>query len=201
MADYELLEYLLFAANARRDTKPQAKALLLRFGSLMGVLNADADALQQVEDVGETSAAALKAVALAANRMMQREAARGPVLSSSTALIQYLSMNMGDLKHERVRALFLDARNRLILDHLVSEGTIDEAAIHPREIIRKAFDVGAAALILAHNHPSGNCEPSKADIEITRRIAEAGRLLGVMVHDHIIIGSGEFISLRAKGLL
>lgn len=178
MADYELLEYLLFAANARRDTKPQAKALLLRFGSLMGVLNADADALQQVEDVGETSAAALKAVALAANRMMQREAARGPVLSSSTALIQYLSMNMGDLKHERVRALFLDARNRLILDHLVSEGTIDEAAIHPREIIRKAFDVGAAALILAHNHPSGNCEPSKADIEITRRIAEAGRLLG-----------------------
>ena len=138
---------------------------------------------------------------MAANRMAQKEAVKGPLLTSSSALLEYLHINMSDLNHERVRALFLTSRNRLIVDHLVSDGTIDEAAIHPREIIRKAFDVGAAAVILVHNHPSGDPEPSKADIDITRRIAEAGRLLGIVVHDHIIIGTNGHTSLRAKGLL
>ncbi len=200
LADYELLEYLLFAASARGDTKPQAKALLLRFGSLKDVLHADPAALQQVKGVSKATAAALTAVAAAAHRMAKTEAAKGPILASSTALIDYLRTDMSALKHERVRALFLNARNRLILDHLVSDGTIDEAAIHPREIIRKAFDVGAAALILVHNHPSGEPEPSQADITITRRIAEAGRLMGIAVHDHIIIGAAGHTSLRAKGL-
>lgn len=201
LADYELLEYLLFAGNPRGDTKPQAKALIARFGSLAGVLHADPAALQQVEKIGATSAAALKAVAVAANRMARVEAAKGPVLSTSTALLDYLNTDMAELRHERVRALFLNAKNRLLADHLLCEGTIDEAAIYPREVIRKAFDLGAAGLILVHNHPSGHPEPSKADVEITRRIAQAGRLVGIAVHDHIIIGAGGHTSLRARGLL
>ena len=108
---------------------------------------------------------------------------------------------MSHLKHERVRVLYLDTRNRLILDHLAAEGSIDEAAIHPREVIRKAFDIGASALILVHNHPSGDPEPSRADIQITNRIAEAGRLLNITVHDHVIVGRGTHVSLRAKGLI
>ena len=124
-----------------------------------------------------------------------------PVLGSWQALLDYLAIDMGELKHERVRVLYLDTRNRLIDDHLAAEGSIDEAAIHPREVIRRAFDVGASALILVHNHPSGDPEPSRADIQITNRIAEAGRLLNVTVHDHVIVGRGTHVSLRAKGLI
>lgn len=201
LADYELLEYLLFAANPRGDTKPLAKALIAHFGSLAGVLNAEPAAMRQVKGLGETSAAALKAVALAARRMARVAVSEKPVLGSWQALIDYLTIDMAHLNHERVRVLYLNTQNRLILDHLVSDGSIDEAAIHPREIIRKAFDVGAAALILVHNHPSGHTEPSRADIDITHRIAEAGRLLGITVHDHVIVGREGSVSLRAKGLL
>ncbi|WFL76764.1 DNA repair protein RadC [Altererythrobacter arenosus] len=201
LADYEVLEYLLFAGIRQGDTKPVAKALLARFGSLAGVLNADPGALQQVKGVGETSAAALKSVALAARRMARAEVREQPVLGSWQALLDYLSIDMAHLTVERVRVLYLDTRNRLIDDHHVGDGSIDEAAIHPREVIRRAMDVGASALILVHNHPSGNPEPSRADIQITQRIAEAGRLLGVTVHDHVIIGRGGHVSLRSKGLI
>ena len=201
LADYEVLEYLLFAGMRQGDTKPVAKALLARFGSLANVLNADPDALQQVSGVGETSAAALKSVSVAARRMARSELTDKPVLGSWQALIDYLSIDMAHLTIERVRILYLDTRNRLIDDHHLGDGSIDEAAIHPREVIRKAMDVGASALILVHNHPSGNPEPSQADIQITRRIAEAGRLLGVTVHDHVIIGSQGHVSLRSKGLI
>lgn len=201
LADYELLEYLLFAANPRGDTKPLAKALIAHFGSLAGALNAEPAAMRQVKGVGETSAAALKAVAIAARRMARLAVAEKPVLGSWQALIDYLTIDMAHLNHERVRVLYLNTQNRLVLDHLVSEGSIDEAAIHPREVIRRAFDVGAAALILVHNHPSGHPEPSRADIDITQRIAEAGRLLGVTVHDHVIVGREGSVSLRARGLL
>jgi len=201
LADYEVLEYLLFAGMRQGDTKPVAKALLARFGSLAGVLNADPGALQQVKGVGETSAAALKSVALAARRMARSEVREKPVLSSWQALLDYLSIDMAHLTVERVRVLYLDTRNRLIDDHHVGDGSIDEAAIHPREVIRRAMDVGASALILVHNHPSGSPEPSRADIQITQRIAEAGRLLGVTVHDHVIIGREGHVSLRSKGLI
>lgn len=201
LADYEVLEYLLFAAIRQGDTKPLAKALIARFGSLAGVLNADPAALQRVKGLGRTSAAALKAVAIASRRMTRSAVADKPVLGSWQALIDYLTTDMAHLTVERVRVLYLDARNRLIDDHHASEGSIDEAAIHPREVIRKAMDVGASALILVHNHPSGNPEPSRADIQITQRIAEAGRLLGVTVHDHVIIGREGHVSLRAKGLI
>ncbi|KUO58200.1 MAG: hypothetical protein APF78_09970 [Sphingomonadales bacterium BRH_c3] len=201
LADYELLEYLLFAAIRQGDTKPVAKALLKRFGSLAGVLNADPAALQQVEGIGETSAAALKSVAVAARRMARSEVQGKPVLGSWQSLLDYLAIDMAHLTVERVRVLYLDARNRLVDDHHVGDGSIDEAAIHPREVIRRAMDLGASALILVHNHPSGSPEPSRADIQITARIAEAGRLLGITVHDHVIIGREGHVSLRSKGLI
>jgi len=201
LADYEVLEYLLFAARPRGDTKPTAKALIARFGSLAGVLNADHRALADVEGMGEVSAAALKAVALAARRMARGEVAQKPVLGSWQALLDYLTIDMAHLTVERVRVLYLDTRNRLILDYQAQEGTIDEAAIHPREVVKKALEVGASALILVHNHPSGNPEPSRADIQITQRIAEAGRLLGIVVHDHVIVGREGHVSLKAKGLI
>ncbi len=201
LADYEVLEYLLFAANPRGDTKPLAKALIERFGNLNAVLNAEPGALTQVSGMGETGAAALKAVALAARRMARGQIAEKPVLGSWQALLDYLTIDMAHLTVERVRVLYLDTRNRLIMDHHVGDGSIDEAAIHPREVIRRALDIGASALILVHNHPSGNPEPSRADIDITRRIAEAGRLLGVVVHDHVIVGRQGHTSLKAKGLI
>ena len=201
LADYEVLEYLLFAARPRGDTKPTAKALIARFGSLAGVLNADHRALAEVEGMGEVSAAALKAVALAARRMARGEVTQKPVLGSWQALLDYLTIDMAHLTVERVRVLYLDTRNRLILDYQAQEGTIDEAAIHPREVVKKALEVGASAMILVHNHPSGNPEPSRADIQITPRIAEAGRLLGITVHDHVIVGREGHVSLKAKGLI
>ena len=201
LADYEVLEYLLFAAIPRGNTKPIAKALLAQYGSLAAVLNADPKALQRVKGVGENSAAALKAVAIAARRMARAEIIGRPVLGSWQALIDYLTTDMAHLTVERVRVLYLDTKNRLIDDHHVGDGSIDEAAIHPREVIRRAMDVGASAMILVHNHPSGSPEPSRADIQITQRIAEAGRHMGVTVHDHVIIGREGHTSLRAKGLI
>jgi DNA repair protein RadC len=201
LADYEVLEYLLFAARQRGDTKPTAKALLARFGSLAGVLNADHNALARVDGMGEVSAAALKIGALAARRMARSQVRQQPVLGSWQALLDYLAIDMAHLTVERVRVLYLDTRNRLMLDHQAQEGTIDEAAIHPREVVKKALEIGATALILVHNHPSGNPEPSRADIQITQRIAEAGRLLGITVHDHVIVGREGHVSLKAKGLI
>ena len=196
-----MLEYLLFAGNPRGDTKPLAKALLDRFGSLPAVLDADPGALGQVRGMGETGAAMLKAVALAMRRTARGAVAQKPVLGSWQALLDYLTIDMAHLTVERVRVLYLDTRNRLIVDHHVGDGSIDEAAIHPREVVKKALDVGASAMILVHNHPSGNPEPSRADIQITQRIAEAGRLLGIVVHDHVIVGREGHTSLKAKGLI
>ena len=133
--------------------------------------------------------------------MARSEVREKPVLGSWQALLDYLSIDMAHLTVERVRVLYLDTKNRLIDDHHVGDGSIDEAAIHPREVIRRAMDVGASAMILVHNHPSGSPEPSRADIQVTQRIAEAGRLLGVTVHDHVIVGREGHVSLRSKGLI
>ena len=139
--------------------------------------------------------------ALAARRLARQKLREAPVIASWQALIDYLTIDMAHLTRERVRVLYLNARNMLILDEHSGDGSIDEAAIHPREVIRRALDLGATALILVHNHPSGNPQPSRADIDITRRIAEAGRLLGVTVHDHVVIGREGHVSLRAQGLI
>jgi DNA repair protein RadC len=201
LADHEVLEYLLMTARPRVDTKPIAKSLIRRFGSLAGVLNADPVSLADHPQMGETSAAALKIVALAARRLARQEVRQKPVLGSWQALLDYLQIDMAHLTVERVRVLYLNAQNILIHDEHVGDGSIDEAAIHPREVIRRALDLGATALILVHNHPSGSPEPSRADIQITNRIAEAGRLLGITVHDHIVIGREGHVSLRSKGLI
>jgi DNA repair protein RadC len=201
IADHEVIEYLLMTAIPRRDTKPLARALIKRFGSLAGVLNAEPRALALHPGMGETSAAALKVVAVAARRMAREQVREAPVLASWQALIDYLTIDMAHLTVERVRVLYLNHQNMLVHDWHVSDGSIDEAAIHPREVIRKALDLGATALILVHNHPSGTPEPSRADIKITNLIAEAGRLLGIVVHDHIIIGREGHVSLKAKGLI
>ena len=201
LADHEIIEYLLAVGRPRIDTKPIAHSLIRRFGSLAGVLNADWKALEGHPGMGETSAAALKVVALAARRLARAQAANQPVLGSWQALIDYLTIDMAHLTVERVRILFLNAQNRLILDHHVGDGTVDEAAIHPREVVKRALEIGATALILVHNHPSGSPQPSRADIQITGRIAEAGRLLGITVHDHLIVGREGYVSLKAQGLL
>ncbi|MBT0671252.1 DNA repair protein RadC [Novosphingobium profundi] len=201
LGDHEIIELLLMQAVPRRDMKPLARSLLQRFGTLAGVLQADPRTLAAHPGMGEATAAALRIVTVAATRLARQKVREAPVIGSWQALIDYLTIDMAHLTLERVRVLYLNTKNMLILDDLVGEGSIDEAAIHPREVIRRALDIGASALILVHNHPSGSPEPSRADIEITNRIAEAGRLLGVAVHDHVVIGREGHVSLRAKGLI
>jgi DNA repair protein RadC len=201
LGDHEMVEYLLMTAIPRKDVKPLAKTLLARFGVLAGVFNADPRALANHPGMGETSAAALKIVALAARRLARTGVQDQPVLASWQALIDYLTVDMAHLKHERVRVLYLDSKNRLVLDDLLTEGSLDEAVIHPRDVVKRALDLGAAALILVHNHPSGSPEPSRADVAVTNRIAEAGRLLGITVHDHVIVGKEGHVSLKARGLV
>ncbi|MBX9885198.1 MAG: DNA repair protein RadC [Novosphingobium sp.] len=201
LGDHEVIEYLLMTAIPRQDVKPLARMLLQRFGSLAAVFNADPRALMATPGIKDAAAAALRIAGVSARRLAKAAVAELPVLSSWQALLDYLHIDMAHLTHERVRVLYLNTQNRLILDDKVADGDIDEAAIHPRKVIHKAMDIGAAALILVHNHPSGSPEPSRADIQITQKIIEAGRLLGVAVHDHVIIGRQGHVSLKAKGLI
>lgn len=199
--DHELIEYLLALAIPRRDTKPLAKELLRTFGGIGGLMTADWPAIARVPGMGDTSVAAIKIVQATALRMLRNEVAARPVLGSWQALLDYLRADMAWLGVERVRVLHLNSRNMLIRDDHMGDGSIDQAAIYTREVIRRAIDFGSAALILVHNHPSGSPEPSRQDIDVTRQIIDAGKRLGISVHDHIIIGAQGHVSLRAKGLL
>ncbi|MBA4088362.1 MAG: hypothetical protein C0491_11290 [Novosphingobium sp.] len=201
LADHEVIEYLLMVARPRIDTKPIARSLIQRFGSLAGVLNADPQALALHPNMGETSAAALRIVAIAARRLAKTVVREQPVLSNWQALLDYLHIDMAHLNVERVRVLYLNTQNMLILDHLVGDGTLDESPIYTREVVKKGLDVGAAAMILVHNHPSGSPKPSRADIQVTQKIMEAARLMGMTVHDHIVIGREGYTSLKAQGLI
>lgn len=201
LMDHEIIEYLLALAIPRRDTKPLAKKLLARFGSLGGVLSADWAALERMEGMGETSTAALKIVQAASLRMLKQDIADRPVLASWQALLDYLQVDMGHLTVERVRVLHLNSRNHLIQDDHMGDGSIDQAAIYVREVIRRAVDLASAALIIVHNHPSGAPDPSRQDIAITRQLVEAARPLGISIVDHVIIGGGQHRSLRSMGLL
>ncbi|MBB3981590.1 DNA repair protein RadC [Sphingobium fontiphilum] len=201
LLDHELVEYLLALAIPRRDTKPLAKALLHRFGGLGGLMTADWRAIAKMPGMGDTSTAAIKIVQAAALRMLKEPVTQRPVLASWQALLDYLRADMAFLSIERVRVLHLNSRNMLIMDDHMGDGSIDQAAIYVREVIRRAIDLGSAALILVHNHPSGAPDPSRQDIDITRQIVEAGKRLGISVHDHIIIGAQGHSSMRAKGLL
>ena len=201
LLDHELVEYLLALAIPRRDTKPLAKRLLTEFGGLSALLTADAEAISRSGGLSETAVAALKIVHAAALRLLSEPIRNQPILGSWQALLDYLRADLAALTVERVRVLHLNSRNMLIRDELMAEGSIDQAVVHVREVIRRAMDFGSAAIILVHNHPSGDPTPSRADIQLTKQIAEAGRLLGVVVHDHIIIGANGHSSLRAAGLL
>jgi DNA repair protein RadC len=201
LLDHELIEYLLALAIPRRDTKPLAKALLAEFGGIGGLMAADPQALKRVSGMGDTSIAAIRIVHATVLRMMRAEISDKPVLANWQVLLDYLHAEMAHHPIERVRVLHLNTRNMLIRDELVSEGSIDEAAVHVREVIRRAIDLGSAALILVHNHPSGDPAPSRADIDLTRGIIEAGKRLGIAVHDHIIIGTQGHSSLRSMGLI
>ncbi len=201
LLDHELIEYVLALAIPRKDTKPLAKALLHEFGGIAGLLTADADAIGRVKGVGEGAVAALKIVQAASLRLLQDRIRDQPVLASWQALLDYLRADMAHKTTERVRVLHLNSRNMLIRDEAMAEGSIDQAAIHPREVIRRAIDLGSSAIILVHNHPSGDPAPSRADIALTRDIADAGKKLGITVHDHIVIGANGHSSMRGMGLL
>ncbi|HEU0044085.1 RadC family protein [Sphingomonas sp.] len=199
--DHELLEFILALGRPRIDTKPTAKALLREFGGIGGVFAADHAALARVAGMGDTSVAALKAVHATAIRLVKAEIADRPVLANWQALLDYLRADMAHHAVERFRVLHLNTRNMLIRDEVMSEGSIDQAAVYVREVIRRALDFGSAAIILVHNHPSGDPSPSRADIDITKAIAAAGKPLGIAVHDHLIIGTQGHASLRAQGLI
>lgn len=201
LLDHELIEYLLALAIPRRDTKPLAKQLLKEFGGFGGLLSADAEAIARHKGMSEGAVAALKIVQAASLRLLRDKVKEQPVLASWQALLDYLRADMAHITIERVRVLHLNTRNMLIRDEVMSEGSVDQATVHVREVIRRAIDLGSAAIILVHNHPSGDPAPSRADISLTRDIAEAGKKLGIAVHDHIIIGAGGHSSMRAMGLL
>jgi len=200
LLDHELVEYLLALVTPRRDTKPQARALIARFGGLGPLLAADPEALMGA-GLGETTIAALKIAEASALRLLKSEVAEGPILSGWQSLLDYLHVDMAHRMTERVRVLHLNSKNMLIRDEIVSEGSIDQAAVYVREVIRRAIDLGSASLILVHNHPSGDPAPSKQDIDLTREIALAAKPLGIAIHDHVIIGRNGNSSMRALGLM
>jgi len=202
LLDHELVEYLLALATPRRDTKPLAKKLLKQFGDSFGhLLAADSEALARIGGLTEGQVAALKIPQAAALRLLQSKVKEKPVLSSWQALLDYLNADMAHHPIERVRVLFLDSKNRLIDDEPMWEGSVDESAVHVREIVRRALDLQATGLIVVHNHPSGDPRPSPQDIAITKEIAEAARHLRITLHDHVIIGRSGHSSLRAMGLI
>lgn len=201
LADYELLELLLFRSIPRRDTKPIAKSLLKRFGSFAEVLTAPSGLLAEIGGVGEGVVTDMKIVEAAARRLARGAIAKRPVLSSWTAVIDYCRTAMAFAEREHFRVLFLDKRNLLIADEEQQRGTVDHTPVYPREVVKRALELSASAVILVHNHPSGDPSPSPADIRMTQEIADVGRPLGVRVHDHIIVGRDGHASLRGLKLL
>jgi len=201
LADYELLEMLLFAASARADTKPLAKALLRRFGSFGAVLAAEPARLKEVEGVGEAAVAALKVVQESARRLLLEEVSEQPVLSSWDKLLAYCRAQLAHETVENFHVLFLDRKNRLIADERQQRGTVDHTPAYPREVVKRALDLGASALILVHNHPSGDPTPSTADVTLTRDIKLVAEKLGIALHDHLVIGRAGHSSLRSLGLI
>jgi DNA repair protein RadC len=200
LPDYELLELILFRTFPRGDVKPLAKTLLKRFGSLAGVFGASVAELCTVKGVGEAAALDIGAVQQAALRIAREPAVKRTVISSWSALLAYVRVALANEPREQFRVLFLDKKNQLIADEVMNRGTVDHAPVYPREVMRRALEVSAAAVILVHNHPSGDPTPSSADFEMTRQVAEAGKALRISVHDHLIVGREGVASLKALGL-
>jgi DNA repair protein RadC len=199
--DYELLEYLLALAIPRQDVKPLAKELLAQFGDLPSLIAAAPGEVMRVKGAGESVAAALAFVGALSVRQLQRKALDRPLLTSFDAVADYLHVKLAHLSTEQFHVLFLDNRNRLLRDELFGDGTVNQAPAYPREIVKRALELSAAALVLAHNHPSGDPTPSRDDIQLTRAIADAAKAVGVQLHDHLIIARTGHTSFRGQGLL
>jgi DNA repair protein RadC len=200
LPDYELLEIYLFRTFARGEVKPLAKALLARFGSLGGVFGASIAELKTVPGIGEAAAIDLKLLHEATLRVAREPVRKRTVISSWTALLAYVRVALANEPREQFRVLFLDKKNQLIADETLHTGTVDHAPVYPREVMRRALELSASALILVHNHPSGDPTPSKADIDMTRQIVEAGKALRIEIHDHLVVGHEGVASFRALGL-
>ena len=201
LPDYEMLELLLFLALPRQDAKPLAKALLKRFGSYAETVAAEPAKLREVAGVGDAVVAALKTVEAAAVRLARDQAMQRPVLTSWQALLDYCHAAMAYQADEQFRVLYLNRKNILIADEVQQKGTVDHTPVYPRQVVKRALELGATALIMVHNHPSGDAKPSQADINMTREVAEAAQKLGIQVHDHLIIAKGGHASFKAMGLL
>ena len=201
LADYELLEFLLCLAIPRRDVKPLAKALIAAFDDFAGVLTAEPVRLRQVEGVSDGVVAALIAVRASGTRVLQQQVLDKPLLTSWQALMDYCRAAMGREPVEQFRLLFLDRKNRLIADEVQQRGTVDHTPVYPREVMKRALELNASALILVHNHPSGDPTPSRADIALTKDLDDAARRLGIVIHDHLIIARDQCVSFKNIGLL
>ena len=201
LPDYEMLELLLFRAIPRRDVKPLARALLEHFGDFNSVLSAPPARLRDVTGVGDAVICELKIVEAAAHRLARSRVMARSVLSSWDALLDYCQTAMAHADIEQFRVLFLDRKNVLIADEAQARGTVDHVPVYPREVVKRALELNASALILVHNHPSGDPTPSAADIDMTQQIDDAARALGLTLHDHLVIGKSRELSFRAEGLL
>jgi len=201
LPDYELLELLLFMAQPRADTKPIAKDLLRKFGSFAEVISADADALRDTKGIGDAGVVALKAVQAAAQRLLRAKVKDAPVISSWNALIEYCTAQMAYNAVEQFRVLYLDRKNKVIADEAQQEGTVDHTPVYPREVVKRALALNASALVMVHNHPSGDPKPSRADIEMTRKVKDAAAAVNITLHDHVIVSRGGHVSFRSEGLL
>lgn len=201
LPDYELLELLLFMAIPRRDVKPIAKQLIARFGSLNGVLHANRADLESVDGISETTATAIKAIQAAGLRMLKQDLSGRTILNSWQRLLDYLQASMAHEAREHFRLLFLNKKNELIADEIQQSGTVDHTPAYPREIMKRALELGATALILVHNHPSGDATPSQADIEMTKLICAAAKPFTIIVHDHLIVSRGGVTSFKSLGLI
>jgi len=201
LADYELIELLLFPAKPRGDVKPLAKSLIARFGSFAGVINAEIPALLAIAGLGEASVVALKAVRAGIELSLREEVIDRPVFASWKQLLDYCRATMGFEKVEQFRLLFLDRKNVLIAEEVQQTGTVDHTPVYPREVVKRALELNASAIIMVHNHPSGDPTPSNADIEMTREVAKAAAALGLQLHDHLIISRAKHVSLKSLGLI
>jgi DNA repair protein RadC len=199
--DYELLELILFSSRPRGDVKPLAKRLIKEFGSFAKVMFAEESALRAIDEVGDATIAAIKTIRVAAKRMIKSEIGDQPVIQSWSALMDYCTLAMGNNKIEEFRVLFLNHRHALIADEVMQRGTINHTPVYPREIIKRALELSASAIILLHNHPSGDPTPSKADIDITKKIIEAAETVNITVHDHVIITQTGHYSFKSFGLI
>ncbi|HEX5327594.1 MAG TPA: DNA repair protein RadC, partial [Acetobacteraceae bacterium] len=199
LADHEMLEMVLFLALPRRDTKPIARALLTRFRSFSSAIAAPLPDLLGVEGLGDAGAAALKLVQAAALRLTRAELVQKPLLNNWDRLIEYLMAALSREPVEQFRVLYLDTRNRLLADEAQARGTVNHTPVYPREVVKRALELHATALILVHNHPSGDPTPSAEDLAMTKEIARAAQVLSVVLHDHVIVGNGRWLSFRRQG--